>query len=303
MYRYKRLFVGLDLTEKDASQIAYSSLISRMARSEEIVFCHVRKELDLPLELKHDFPELYGEPLEDLQIRLKNEVDEIFAGDDRTKIRCEVLEGSILHEMLRFIKDLDVDLTIVGQQSETDTTSKIAEKLTRKAPCSVLILPVHTRAKISKILVPVEFSGTCAQALETAAAFGLAAGLQEITCAHIYKLPQGYYKTGKTKEQFQEIMEKNARKAFAEFIKDIDLRGLTVNPVFRLHNNTVQGVRETIAEQGADLAVLGAHGRTAGASMLLGSVTEGLIRKAHVPILAVKQKGTGMNILETIMKM
>lgn len=303
MYRYKRLFVGLDLTEKDRVQIAYSSLISRMAKSEEIIFCHVKKEDELPIDVKQEFPELEEETLEDLTVRMQNRVNESFAGDQGTKIRCEVLTGHIVHEMLNFIKNHDIDLSIMGQQSETDTTSKIGEKLTRKAPCSVLILPQDSQAEITRILVPVEFSPTCALAMEAAVAFGLAAGLTEIVCAHIYKLPQGYHKTGKSKEQFQAIMERNAKKAFDAFIKDIDLKGLTIKPVFHLHQNKVEGVREIIEAHAADLAVLGAQGRSAGASILLGSLTEGLIRRTHVPILAVKRKGANMSFLESFLKL
>jgi len=46
-------------------------------------------------------------------------------------------------------------------------------------------------------------------------------------------------------------------------------------------------VLDYVKEVGADLVVLGAHGHGAVAALLLGSVAEGLVRKAVVPTLVV----------------
>jgi nucleotide-binding universal stress UspA family protein len=42
-------------------------------------------------------------------------------------------------------------------------------------------------------------------------------------------------------------------------------------------------------EEGIDLIVLGTHGRGAIAHMLLGSVAERVVRKAHCPVMTVRQ--------------
>lgn len=48
MYRYKRLLVGLDLSDQDQSIIRYAALASRMARSEKIYFVHAIDNRDVP---------------------------------------------------------------------------------------------------------------------------------------------------------------------------------------------------------------------------------------------------------------
>ncbi|MBN2439428.1 MAG: universal stress protein, partial [Deltaproteobacteria bacterium] len=48
---------------------------------------------------------------------------------------------------------------------------------------------------------------------------------------------------------------------------------------------------------------IGARGRKAGAGVLLGSVTEHLIETTTVPLMAVKKKGTGMSILDALLKL
>lgn len=49
------------------------------------------------------------------------------------------------------------------------------------------------------------------------------------------------------------------------------------------------------------MIVIGAKGRSLAALVLLGSVTEKLIETTHVPILAVKKKGSGMGFLEALL--
>jgi nucleotide-binding universal stress UspA family protein len=51
------------------------------------------------------------------------------------------------------------------------------------------------------------------------------------------------------------------------------------------------------------LLIMGARGRKAGAGVLLGSVTEHLIKTTTVPLMAVKEKGTGMGFLDALLKL
>jgi nucleotide-binding universal stress UspA family protein len=52
-------------------------------------------------------------------------------------------------------------------------------------------------------------------------------------------------------------------------------------------------------EQQVDLMAVGARGRTA-AALLLGSITERLIRSTEIPLIAVKKKGTGLSLLAAL---
>ncbi|MFY9941798.1 MAG: hypothetical protein WAK57_06455 [Desulfobacterales bacterium] len=62
---------------------------------------------------------------------------------------------------------------------------------------------------------------------------GLAAsGIKEIYCLHVYSVPIGFYKTGKSYEEFAEIMKGHAQRDYMEFIKKADLKGLTAVPPF-----------------------------------------------------------------------
>jgi nucleotide-binding universal stress UspA family protein len=136
-----------------------------------------------------------------------------------------------------------------------------------------------------------------------AVAFASASGMRELHCLHVYAVPAGYYKTGKSYEQFAEIMRGHAEKNYGEFIKKVDLKGITATPIFKLEKKEYKGIEEVIEEHDIDLIILGARGRKAGVGVLLGSVTEHLIRTTTIPLLAVKKKGTGMSLLEALLKL
>ncbi len=82
-----------------------------------------------------------------------------------------------------------------------------------------------------------------------------------------------------------------------------DLKGIKVSPLFKLEKKPAKAIEEEINNLEIDLLVIGARGRNAGAGVLLGSVTEHQIKTTTIPILAVKKKGTGMNILEAFLKL
>ena len=73
----------------------------------------------------------------------------------------------------------------------------------------------------------------------------------------------------------------------------LDQRGVTPEPGVTVHRDVLFGHNaRTIAEYAAsrdiDLIVMGTHGRTGVAHVLLGSVAERLVRTASCPVLTVR---------------
>ncbi|MFO7495138.1 MAG: universal stress protein [Desulfobacterales bacterium] len=304
MYRFKRLLVGISFANQDGAGIRYAAMISRLARSEKVVFLHVASSVDLPEDLLKEYPDLFQPVGEYALGQMKELVQQYFDGHPDTEISYEVVEGAPLIEFLRMVKEEDIDLVVMRKRGEPGATGALFEKLARKAPCSVLFVPEGSKAWFTNILVPVDFSENAMDAMEVGVSIGLAAsGIQEIYCLHVYSVPLGFYKTGKSYEQFAEIMKGHAERYYAEFIKKVDLKGLTAVPIFKLEKKEYRGIEEVINERGISLVVIGARGRKAGAGVLLGSVTEHLINSTTVPFLAVKKKGTGMGLLDALLKL
>lgn len=304
MYRFKRLLVGISFANQDGASIRYAAMISRLAKSEKVLFLHVASRVDVPEDLLKEYPDLFQPVDEYARAEMEELVHKYFHGHPDTRISYEVVEGSPLIEFLRKAKKEDIDLIVMRKRREPTAKGTLFEKLARKAPCSVLFVPEGSKAWFTNILVPVDFSDNSFDAMETAVAIGLAAtGINEINCLHVYSVPMGYYKTGKSYEQFAEIMKGHAEKHYVDFINKVDLKGLTVVPIFKLEKKEYRGIEEVIEERGISLVVIGARGRKAGAGVLLGSVTEHLIEATTIPLIAVKKKGTGMSLLDALLKL
>lgn len=303
MYRYKRLLVGLSLNNQDGTSIQYAAMISRLAKSERVVFAHVASSLDIPEDLRKEYPELVRPVDEFAKDEMQKLVHDHWDGHPGAQLEFEVDEGSPLIELLRRAKQKEIDLLIMRKRREPLESGSLFEKIARKAPCSVLFIPEGAAPTFKNILVPVDFSENSVDAMDVAVAFASAAGIGEIHCLHVYYVPIGYYKTGKSFEQFAEIMKGHAISHYEDFIKKIDLKGCYVTPFFKLEKDAAKAIEEVTREHEVDLLIMGAKGRRAGAGVLLDSVTEHEIRTTTIPIVAVKKKGEGMGLLEALLKL
>ena len=304
MDQFNRLLVGVSFANQDGTSIRYAAMISRLAKSEEVIFMHVANTGDCPEELLKEYPDLLQPVDQYARKQMEELVHEYFDGHPDTKIRYEIIQGSTLVEFLRKAKDDDIDLIVMRQRREPIAKGTLNGKLARKAPCSLLLVPEKNEAWFDDILVPVDFSDTSIEAMEAAVGIGAAAQeIKEIHCVHIYSVPTGYYKTGKSYEQFAEIMKGHAERQYREFIQKVDLKGLTAVPLFSLNDNEYEGIEGVIQEHRNSLVIVGTRGRKAGAGVLLGSFAEHLIESTTSPLMTVKKKGTGMSFLDALLEL
>jgi nucleotide-binding universal stress UspA family protein len=138
------------------------------------------------------------------------------------------------------------------------------------------------------ILVPTDFSETAQQALEYAV--GLAAKLgAEVTLLHAYVLPVVGLPEGGifvTSEIAQRILD-GAQGALDAAVKRHEKRGVAITAL--LKNGDPREVIDAVAGQvGADLIVMGTHGRRGLSRILIGSVAEYVVRTASHPVLTVQ---------------
>ncbi len=303
MHRYKRLLVVLNLDDQDRITIEYAAMVSRMAQSEKVYFLYVADDLDMPEFLRKEYPDLLPPVNEFARAQVKELVAKYFDGHPGSRKAYEIVEGLPLTEVLRLARQKQIDLVLTGQSIDQQVNVMLPVKIARKAPCSVLIVPEGFGLQIKNILVPVDFSEICVEALDVATVLASDLEVVGISLLHVYRVPVGYYKTGKTYETFGEIMKKHARKHYREFIDRCDLRGVTATPLFRLGHDPAKTINKVVYDQGIDLVVIGARGRSNDAAALLGSVTERVIRSARIPLMVVKKKGSGLRLLDALLEL
>ncbi len=103
-------------------------------------------------------------------------VEKYWKGPSETEKIHKIIEGNPLTEIIRLTREENIDLILVGRKKEKEVWGKLPLHLTRKAPCSVLIIPEGSSTRITNILVPVDFSDDSRAALEVAIRGAVAAG-------------------------------------------------------------------------------------------------------------------------------
>ena len=140
------------------------------------------------------------------------------------------------------------------------------------------------------ILVPIDGSDTSMLAVSKASGLALAFG-SRITLIHVvdnypfigvgadYALGQNEYLAAATS---------SANAALARGVAALAAEGLHSDQRVIDGHVVHEGIVDTAIAIGADLIVMGSHGRTGIEKLLLGSVTQRVLQDAKVPVLVVK---------------
>ena len=157
----------------------------------------------------------------------------------------------------------------------------------RKSPTPVLIAKQDLAIGPKTVLIPTDFS-TCArgaaqEALALVRGFGgRAVFLHVLDLQYIY--PTAY---GADAVLIPPVGPDDIEPDWQEFLQDLPLDGLLWEKQTR-EGRAAQVIADTAVEVGADLVVIGTHGRTGLAHMLLGSVAEQVLRTVACSVLTIR---------------
>lgn len=144
---------------------------------------------------------------------------------------------------------------------------------------------------IRKILAPVDYSESASGALAFAVVIAERFGAK-IDVVHVWDKPTYVSDTvfvshGDTKRPIGELIRENAERDMREFMAKAALPAERIGHERLLSGDPASALLAEIANEKYDLVVLGTHGRTGLAHLLLGSVAEKLVRHSPVPVLTV----------------
>lgn len=302
--KFRVLLAGLDLSDMDTQVIAYSAMLCKNLDVERIYFVHVAKSLELPERIYEEYPDTFAPVDESLEKELSKKIALAFSEVPDVECIVEVLEGNAIDKLLRFIKIKQVDMILMGRKLNLKGSGLISSRLAMKSPCSLLLIPENHTPGLNRIVVPVDFSSHSALAVEYASEIAVPTGA-ELSCINLYKVPSGYHATGKSFEEFAEIMRINAQKEFDHFLKKHAFQEDVRHCAFVLDESQEHAdliLEEAEASQ-ADLIILGSRGRTATSAILIGSLAEKLTYKNNnIPLLIAKEKGENMTFLEALLR-
>ena len=289
--------VALDLTETDKSIIRYLSFFSKYIPLKAAHYLHV-----VPYFESHDpFFIKNIETLHNIWNRnevvveqMGKEVEEAFDAHASVVNQYEVGTGNPLNELLKAAENSKADLVVIGQRKEESGFGILAKNLVRKVNGNALVIPENASPKIEIILVPIDFSGYSANALETAAIIG--SKLEKppkLVCVNVFGLPNiSIYTSGEDRVKFTKAMEAQAQEAMDIFLEKfapnypgeietfiLDQEGGPIAPY----------LLDCARMEHADLIIMGAKGHSQVERLLIGSVTERMLSiNKEIPTLVMK---------------
>ncbi len=306
MNKLKRVLVALDLTQIDEALVQYITMLSNKISIEKIYFFNVLKNFELPDEIAEKYPDMVAPQDEAAKKSIQFTIDKVSEGKLKAEYEIKVVEGNHAEKLLKWAKIKEVDLVVVGRKSGLDGEGIVSRKVVKLAPCSVIFVPEVLPQNLQKIVIPIDFSPASKLAFEFSLFIASNMPGMKITCLNIYDVPSGYHSTGKSYEEFAEIMENNAKDSYQKFVGQFDTNGKDVDAKFEMeHKDRIaKKIYQFSVKEKASAIVIGSKGRTQVAALLLGSIAEKLIHlNTQLPLIVVKERRHNMDFLEALMKL
>ncbi len=292
MTPFKKILCPLDFSEASSHAFDYARTFASVFHA-ELILLHVSPNItDAYVALLPDFPNHPVPGEEDVAARFAE-----FVGDRPDTARKVIKAGTPYIQILDFATEEAVDLIIMGAKGHSKFERLLlgttGEKVARNSCKPVLTVhPKPDGLPIKKILVPIDFSELSYAVLPTVAA--IADKFQaEISLLHVVETgqaAQGRKSQAEAHEYFERIRDRLSQQweLPAEFTR------LQTRKFIR-HNSSSAGygIVEFAQDWDVDLLVMATHGRTGLDKVLLGSVTEKVIRIAPYPVLSLRSNAGG----------
>jgi nucleotide-binding universal stress UspA family protein len=305
MKRYQTIVVAVALDDRDATTLRNAARFAQAAESKAVYVVHVAPSFDLPAELTNKQPEQVLPVDETIEERLRATVEgqrSLFPAG--TNVQCVARQGSLVPELIRLAAQKSADIFCLGRRPPQagDLLSESAMQLVRKLPCSVFVVPPGVEPHVERILVPVDFSDHSREALDVACAIAQSMPGASVTVQHVYEVPLGWSKSGHSYEEFAAIMKGHAERHWNEHLPTVSTRGVPWTVRFDLSERVPKTILDVADEIDANLVIMGSHGRTRPAALLLGHVADTVCAQTARPVLCVKRKGEVVNLLHAILQ-
>ncbi len=292
MKPFRTILFAADFSE--ASHEAFSMACSLAVEGEtKIHVLHVDEPNWVPEE-----PAAFGQPIqfwddekdgshtEDLSTHLAS----AYTPSRPVDIEYHTQHGEAAAEILRLAEEVDADLIVSGTHGRTGLSwmlaGSVATSVMRGSRCPVLVVRSSEWLRDGKpnqfILHPTDFSENSEEALRVARTMARELGVRLV----IYHVaPFDVYLSDMIvpadPHVYQDALEQMRRRVDGQDLKyPVEIRHSQGDPA--------EEIIRAAGEADCGLIVMGTHGRTGLARLLMGSVAEFVLPRADCPVLAVK---------------
>jgi nucleotide-binding universal stress UspA family protein len=278
----RKILLATDLSARGDRALERAVAIAT-SQNAQLIIVHVFEELDEPtLSYRRTTGPSWQRP-PDIVATAKQRIRDGLNADMGNAVQDATVlieEGDPAEAIARIAASELVDLVVTGIAGERPFASrpvilgKTVEQLLRRLPVPVLIVKNRPRSAYQHVLVTTDFSIPSAHALQAALRFFPA---QPIHLLHASDAPYASLAVDQRQhvEGYKELQSDQLRAFLASiFIPDADLKRIV--PVVEPGSPALL-VRDYVQMHGADLVVLGTHGRGAILEAIMGSTTKSIL--------------------------
>jgi len=268
--RIEKLMVATDGSEYSESAIREAINLAKICSSTLIAVSVVKTNLEFDSVLPQFVEKAEQEAikhLESVKAQAKKE------GVNCMTIVC--LGEEPYEEIVRHASKNNVDMIIMGTHGETEMKRLMMGSVTAKvigyAPCNILVLPLNAKVECKNVLIATDGSKYSEAAASEALGIAKRCGSSLI----VISVASSDAEIASAKDNVNKVSEA----AEKEGVK-------TTSVVTK--GKPYEAIIETSKQKKADFIIVGSHGRTGLARLLMGSVTERVIGLSESAVLVVK---------------
>lgn len=202
--------------------------------------------------------------------------------------------------IVEYADDHDVDVVVMATHGRRGVRrvllGSVAEEVLRTAGCPVLTVRPDAASseggRPERLLVPIDFSEHADLALASAGALARRLGA-ELDVLHVISelsYPDPYFADAAALRAMTKAARDRVPEALSAKVAEL-LQGDVPTETHMEVGTPAPAIAEFAKERGTDMIVIGSHGRTGMERVFLGSVAEGVVRRAPCPVLTVKPFG------------
>ena len=205
--------------------------------------------------------------------------------------------------ILDYAAENDIDLIVIASHGRRGVRrlfmGSVAEEVVRLAPCPVLAIkqckdpPQEVSVEFRRIVVPIDFSSHTQLAVEYAQQLAAVFG-SEIHLLHVIELPtypDFYVPVSTSALNVADLRERSGRRMECLAEESFGPDSNVSSEVHVTVGRTTGEIVDFATGVDADLIIIPSHGLSGLERALLGSVTEGVVRKAPCSVLTAKPFG------------
>lgn len=285
---FKKILCPVDFSAASKKALDYASTFAETSGA-QLELMHVSPNLtDAYTALMPDFP-TYNLMQEDVLVEHFNEFADDWAGNLKKTVRA----GTPYIEIVEYAEQGQHDLILLGAKGHSNFErlflGSTGEKVARNS--HIPVLTVHSKSgglPIKRILVPIDFSSLSYAVLPTVATIASQFN-SEIMLLHVVET--GHDLPGEPQVKQYEYFEAVKERLAEEWELPEEFSKIETRKFVRHHKGSAgYGILQFAQDWDIDLIAMATHGRTGLSKVLLGSVTEKVIRIAPFPVLSIRSQ-------------